>query len=89
MLNNILGVIPIVVKSLVATVVLFVLARLMGKKLISQLTFFDYTVGISIGSIAAAVSVDQRISIENGIVSMLVWAMFPIMLSIISAHSCK
>ncbi len=87
MLNNILGVIPIVVKSLVATVVLFVLARLMGKKLISQLTFFDYTVGISIGSIAAAVSVDQRISIENGIVSMLVWAMFPIMLSIISAHS--
>ena len=87
MLDNILSVTPIAVKSLVAAVVLFVLARLMGKKQISQLTFFDYTVGISIGSIAANMSVDQRISIKLGIISMLVWAMFPILLSIISTHS--
>lgn len=35
------------IKSSVAVVVLFVLARIMGKKQISQLTYFDYIVGIS------------------------------------------
>ncbi len=35
-------------KSIVAALVLFILARIMGSKQISQLTFFDYVVGISI-----------------------------------------
>lgn len=74
-------------KSVIAAVTLFILARLMGKKQISQLTFFDYVVGISIGSVAAAMSVDQRISIHAGIVSMIVWALFPIVFSFVSLHS--
>lgn len=80
-------VISISIKSLTAAVVLFALARLMGKKQISQLTFFDYIVGISIGSIAAAMSVDKRISVINGIASMIIWALFPIVFSFISIHS--
>lgn len=77
----------IVIKTIVAFFVLFFLARLMGKKQISQLTFFDYVVGISIGSVAAAVSVDRRISIPDGIVSMALWALFPILFYSISLHS--
>lgn len=80
-------ILKIVMKSLVAAFVLFILARLMGKKQISQLTFFDYVVGISIGSIAAAMSVDKRISIRDGITSMIVWAILPILFSYISIHS--
>lgn len=79
--------VSIVVKTVIAAVTLFFLARLMGKKQISQLTFFDYTVGISIGSVAAAMSVDQRISIHAGIISMAIWALFPIIFSSISLHS--
>lgn len=75
------------VKTVIAAIVLFILARLMGKKQISQLTFFDYIVGISIGSIAAAMSVDQRISMHAGIISMVIWAVFPIAFSYISMHS--
>lgn len=75
------------VKTVIAAVVLFILARLMGKKQIAQLTFFDYVVGISIGSVAAAMSVDQRISIHAGIVSMILWALFPIAFSFLSIHS--
>lgn len=75
------------VDSLVAAIFLFLFARLMGKKQIAQLTFFDYVVGISIGSIAAAVSVDRRISLINGIVSMTVWAALPIVFSYASIHS--
>ena len=48
----------IAVRSVVSIAVLFILAKLMGSKQISQLNFFDYVVGISIGSIAAEMSAD-------------------------------
>lgn len=79
--------VSIAVKTVTAAVVLFILARLMGKKQISQLTFFDYIIGISIGSVAAAMSVDRQISIHAGIVSMVLWALFPIAFSYVSMHS--
>lgn len=78
---------PVAVNTVVSVVVLFLLARLMGKKQIAQLTFFDYIVGISIGSVAGAMSVDRRIPLLSGIVSMVVWALFPILFSAISIHS--
>ena len=59
----------------------------MGKKQISQLTFFDYVVGISIGSIAAALSVEKNISLREGISSMIVWTAFPLILSFIASKS--
>lgn len=74
-------------KSLAAAVALFLLARLMGKKQIAQLSFFDYTIGISIGSIAAAVSVDRHIPLHDGITSMLIWAVIPLLFSFLSLHS--
>lgn len=89
MTDFILDIITVVEKSLIASVVLFALARLMGKKQISQLTFFDYTVGISIGSIAASTSVDQRIPLKNGLTSMIIWALLPVIFSVISVHSIK
>lgn len=79
----------IAIKSLVAAVTLFILARIMGKKQISQLTYFDYVVGISIGSVAAMLSLDRSISYAEGITSMVVWAAFPILFSFISAKSMR
>lgn len=59
----------------------------MGKKQIAQLTFFDYIVGISIGSVAGATSVDRRIPLYAGVISMIIWALFPILFSTLSMHS--
>ncbi|WP_245833051.1 YetF domain-containing protein [Oceanobacillus timonensis] len=59
----------------------------MGKKQISQLTFFDYCVGITIGSIAATLSVDQNVKIVNGLVSLTIWGFFPIMLAYLGLKS--
>lgn len=79
----------IAVKTTVAVVVLFIFARIMGKKQISQLTYFDYIVGISIGSVAAELSVEKGVSIPEGIVSMIIWAAFPLILSFIAAKSMR
>jgi uncharacterized membrane protein YcaP (DUF421 family) len=74
----------IIIKSGISAIVLFLLARLMGKKQVAQLTFFDYVVGISIGSIAANVSINKDITIAQGILSMIVWTIFPVAFSYIS-----
>jgi uncharacterized membrane protein YcaP (DUF421 family) len=41
-------------KSMVVYFLLIVLTRLIGKKLLSQMTFFDFVVGITLGTIAGA-----------------------------------
>lgn len=77
----------ILLRSIVAFLMLFIMTRTMGKKQISQLTFFDYCVGITIGSIAATMSVDQNVKALNGIVSLFVWGTFPILLAYFSMKS--
>lgn len=59
----------------------------MGKRQISHLTFFDYCVGITIGSIAAEMSVDQNVKIFNGIISLAVWGLFPVILALVGIKS--
>ncbi len=59
--------------KLLSVVVLFALSRLLGKKQTLQLTFFDYCVGISIGSIAAQWRGTTRPLID-AIIAMAVYA---------------
>ena len=47
------------INSFVAFIYLFVISKILGKKQIAQLEFIDYTVGISLGSIAAEMSFDS------------------------------
>jgi uncharacterized membrane protein YcaP (DUF421 family) len=77
----------ILIRSVGSFIVLLALARLMGKRQIAQLTFFDYVVGITIGSIAASMSADQNIKIFNGMVGLVVWGFFPILLSFMARKS--
>lgn len=44
-------------RSVIAFFTLFIFARLLGKQQITQLTFFEYATGITIGSIASELSV--------------------------------
>ncbi|MBY7142579.1 DUF421 domain-containing protein [Virgibacillus sp. NKC19-3] len=77
----------ILLRSIIAFLLLFLMARIMGKKQISQLTFFDYCVGITIGSIAATMSVDQNVKALNGIMSLFIWGLFPILLAYLGMKS--
>ncbi|MDQ6421364.1 DUF421 domain-containing protein [Paenibacillus sp. LHD-117] len=63
----------IVLRTLAAIVILFVLTKVLGKRQISELSLFEYITGISIGNIAAYVSLDLDNLWYLGIVSLLVW----------------
>lgn len=67
----------VALRSVIAVIVLFIISRLTGPRQISQLTFYDYIVGISIGSIAA-MAVEKSISIIDMAVSMIVFGGFAI-----------
>lgn len=76
--KELIGNFDIFLRSVISFVILFLLAKVMGKKQISQLNFFDYTVGITIGSIAATFSIDSRIAYPHGLISLIVWGLLPI-----------
>lgn len=47
-----------IVRALIAFFTLLIFTRLLGKQQMSQLTFFDYVLGITVGSIAASMTTD-------------------------------
>jgi len=77
------------VSSVIAIIVLFILTRIMGKKQMAQLNFFDYVVGISIGSIASEYAVVNNIHLAEGLTALIVFTLFSLVLSYISVKSYK
>lgn len=65
-------------RALITFVTLFILIRLMGKRHASELTMFDYTVGIAIGSIAGNLTLNKSANILSGILAMSLWGVIAI-----------
>lgn len=77
------------IKSVATFLILLILARLMGRKQLSQITFFDYIVGITIGSIAGSGIIDRDISMYDTIIALLVWSILPIIIGNINLKSIR
>lgn len=73
----------------IAFTTLFILTRLMGRKEISQMTFFNFISGIAIGTIGASLAIDSTLSIRNGFLALVVWSAFTIVLGLIDIKSNK
>lgn len=79
----------ILILSFVSIAVLFVLTKLSGSRQISEMSFFDYIVGISIGSIAAEMATNIDLEWWKGVTAMTFYALTGIVLSYISQKSLK
>ncbi|MCC3357309.1 DUF421 domain-containing protein [Bacillus sp. REN16] len=79
----------IVVRSIISFFVLFIVARTLGKQQISQLTFFDYVAGIAIGNMAAAVGIDSSIELINGVIGLIIYTTFTIIIAYGALKSFK
>ena len=78
--------IKIIFLSLGSIFVLFILTKIMGNREMSQLSMFDYIVGITIGSIAAEMSTSLENNFWEPVIAMLVYG---IVATGISYLSCK
>ncbi|MCY6483359.1 DUF421 domain-containing protein [Clostridium aestuarii] len=74
----------VLVRAIISFFTLLIFARVLGKQQISQLTFFDYIVGITIGGIAANLTTNLTSSAWSHWVGLLVWSCLAITLQFIS-----
>ncbi len=79
-----MGVVKVILASLFAAAILFVIAKLIGHKQISQLEFFDYINGITIGSIAAELATQLDKPWWKPTVSMLVFGAIAVVLNLLT-----
>lgn len=87
--NYIIDIFDIILRSVLSVVFLFIITRIMGKKQISQLTYFDYVIGISIGSIAAEMATNTDIAYINTLLAMAIYAAIAVAISIVTNKSIK
>ena len=81
-------ILQVLITSAVSLAVLFLLTKLMGSKQVSQLSMFDYIIGISIGSIAAEMATELE-DPENSLAAMIVYGVIAFLVSVISQRSAK
>lgn len=77
------------IRTFIGFVVLLILTRLLGKKQLSQITFFTYITGIALGNIAGDMVVHRDIKLIDGITGLIVWSILTFMVELISLKSSK
>lgn len=75
--------IKLILTSLLSVMSLFLIAKIMGHKQVSQLDFFDYINGITIGSIAAELATDLE-KPWKALIAMLIYGMIAVGLSLVT-----
>ncbi|GED59168.1 DUF421 domain-containing protein [Brevibacillus formosus] len=77
----------ITLRAVGAVAYLFLLTKIIGKRQIKQLTYIEYIVGISIGSIAAFMATEMDGPIYHSLIAMGVFALFPVVMEWLSLKS--
>jgi len=77
----------VALRAFLSIVVLFILTKLMGNKQISQLNFFDYIIGISIGSIAAEMATTTDRPHHFFVLAMVIYTIITVLITYIARKS--
>jgi len=72
----------VLIRASVAFVVLLLWSRILGKKLISQMTFFDFVAGISLGSITGSLILSNTISLTTGLLGLSCFALLALLVDL-------
>ncbi|HER2157415.1 TPA: DUF421 domain-containing protein [Streptococcus pyogenes] len=77
------------VRALLFLIILFLVTKMLGKKQLSQISYFEYVTGITIGSIGAEVITGLERKITVGIIGIITTAALPFIVGLISEKSKK
>ena len=81
------GTVNVLIKGFMSLIFLFFVIKLLGKKQVSQLNVFDYVIGISLGNLAAEMTINSDISIINGFLAMAIYGSCSLFVSYITNKS--
>lgn len=77
----------VIPRSLIALTLLFIVCKLIGKKQVSELSLFDYVIGISIGNFAAEMIMNFEGQYINGIIAIIVFGIISYIVSMATLKS--
>lgn len=79
----------VLVRGIIAFFSLLIFTRILGKQQVSQLSFFEYILGITIGSIAAELTVDLSSRAWPHFVGLFTWFILTLALQFLTLKSKK
>lgn len=74
----------VAVRAVIGFFTLLIFTKMLGKEQISQLTYFDYVLGITIGSIAASLTTDLSSRAWPHWVGLLAWALLGYLMELLT-----
>ena len=82
-------IINIMIRSFIAMTTLFFMTKLLGKKQVSELSLFDYVVGISIGNFASEMAINLEADFLNALSAIIIFGLFAFLISLLTMKSLK
>ncbi len=81
-------IVKVILTSILSVVTLFIIAKVIGHKQMSQLDFFDYITGITIGSIAAELATELE-KPWKPLIAMIIYGAVAVILTVITSKLPK
>ncbi|WP_345840703.1 YetF domain-containing protein [Bacillus sp. P14.5] len=82
-----MSILELTIRVVIAFVSLFIMARLSGRKEISQMTFFNFISAIAVGNIGGTIVVSAELSIRNGVLALTGWLILTVTFAYIDIKS--
>ena len=83
-----MDILKVVLTSVLSAAALFIIGKIIGHKQMSQLDFFDYITGITIGSIAAELATELEKPLYP-LIAMIVYGAITVFLTLIASKMPK
>ena len=79
----------VTIRALLSLITLFFITKLIGKKQVSELSLFDYVIGISIGNFSAEMTINLDSQEVNGILAVIIFGLVAYLVSKLTMKSIK
>ena len=86
-IGDIMDLLQVSFRAFLSLVTLFLVAKIIGKKQVSQLSLFDYVIGISIGNFAAEMTINIDSDIMFGTVAVLIYGVVAYLINVLTMKS--
>lgn len=79
--------VEVIIRSFSLLIIIFLLTKWLWRKQFSQLSLFEYVIGITIGSIAAEISIGLGSNYYVGVLGLIVWIAIPILINLLTTKN--
>lgn len=80
-------VLSVIIRTILMLLALLIVTRILGRRTLSELTFYDFVIGLVIGNISATVITDTEFSLQDGAIILVVSTAWVLALNELSQKS--